>query len=180
MLTIPNIITLLRIFLIPVFVTSLVYRRFDLGLYVFIIAAITDCLDGLIARAKNQKSSLGAFLDPLADKLLLITAFLSLTILGHVPKWLPIIIISRDIIIVIGWLALYIQTGSTRVQPSLAGKLSNTFQMLTIGSVLLSLNMEFPEKILQLLYVLTSLLAIISCIHYILRDITIYERTGNN
>ncbi|MCX7793232.1 MAG: CDP-diacylglycerol--glycerol-3-phosphate 3-phosphatidyltransferase [Thermodesulfovibrionales bacterium] len=180
MFTIPNFITLLRIFLVPFFVMSIVYKRFDLGFYVFLLAALTDALDGLIARLKNQKSRLGAFLDPLADKLLLLTAFLSLTILELIPKWLTVIIISRDLIVVIGWISLYIQTGSTRVEPSVPGKLSNTLQVITIVSVLINLNFSIFNEVLETLYVLTSFFAIFSCIHYILRDIKAYEQSSRN
>ncbi len=180
MITIPNAITLIRIFLVPVFVMTVVYKRFEYALYVFILAAITDALDGLIARLKNQKTRLGAFLDPLADKLLLLTAFLSLTFLEIIPKWLTVIIISRDIIVILGWIALYIQTGSTKVEPSIAGKLSNTFQVITIAGVLVNLNLYRLGGFLQLLYIITAIFAILSCIHYILREIKVYEQSDSN
>lgn len=180
MLTAPNIITLLRIFLVPFFVMTVIYKRFDLGLYVFILASLTDSLDGLIARLKDQRSKLGAFLDPLADKLLLLTAFLSFTFLELIPKWLTVIIISRDLIVVLGWISLYIQTGSTKVEPSIPGKLFNTLQVLTIALVLIELNFHILKDILQPLYILTSFFAILSCIHYILRDIKAYEQSGDN
>ncbi len=180
MITIPNVITLLRIFLVPVFVTTIVYKRFDYSLIVFLTASITDTLDGLIARLKNQKTDLGAFLDPLADKLLLVSAFLSLTFLEQIPKWLTIVIISRDLIVVLGWISLYIQTGSTRVAPSVAGKLSNTFQVISIGTVLLGLNFPVPGLLLNTLFIFTAGLSAVSCIHYIMRDIRLYERTGDN
>lgn len=180
MLTIPNVITLLRILFVPVFVMSVVYKRFDYSLIIFLAASLTDALDGLIARLKNQKSTLGAFLDPLADKLLLISAFLSLTFLEQIPKWVTIIIISRDFIVVLGWISLYIQTGSTKVSPSIAGKLSNIFQAICIATVLLALNFPIPHELLNPLFIFTAGLSTISCIHYIARDIKLYERTGDN
>ncbi len=180
MITVPNIITLLRIFLVPLFVMTIVYKRFDYSLFIFLGASATDALDGLIARLKNQKSTLGAFLDPLADKLLLVTAFLSLTFLEYVPKWLTIIIISRDLIIILGWVSLYIQTGFTRVAPSIAGKLSNTLQVICIASVLASLKFNILKNILSIIYILTAGFATISCIHYILRDIKLYEQRSDN
>jgi len=180
MITVPNIITLLRIFLVPLFVMTIVYKRFDYSLVTFLAASATDALDGFMARLKNQKSSLGAFLDPLADKLLLVTAFLSLTFLELVPKWLTIIIISRDFIVVLGWISLYIQTGSTRVAPSIAGKLSNTLQVICIGATLVSLNFNILKDILSIIYILTAGLATISCIHYILRDLKLYEQRSDN
>lgn len=180
MFTIPNLITLLRIFLVPFFVMTIVYKRFDLGLYIFLIASLTDTLDGMIARLKDQKSRLGAFLDPLADKLLLLTAFLSLTLLEIIPKWLTVIIISRDFIIILGWISLYIQTGSTKVEPSIFGKLFNTLQVITIASILVNLNFHILREFLQPLYIITSVFAMLSCIHYIFRDLKIYEQSGNN
>ncbi len=180
MITVPNIITLLRIFLVPLFIMTIVYKRFDYSLFIFLAASATDAIDGLIARLKNQRSSLGAFLDPLADKLLLVSAFLSLTFLEYVPKWLTIIIISRDLIVILGWVSLYIQTGSTRVAPSIAGKLSNTLQVICIISILASLNFNILKNILSMIYILTAGLATISCIHYILRDIKLYEQRSDN
>ncbi len=180
MITIANVITLLRIFLVPVFVMTVVYKKFEHTLYIFILAAITDALDGLVARLKNQKTTLGAFLDPLADKLLLLTAFLSLTFLEIVPKWLTVIIISRDLIVILGWISIYIQTGSTKVEPSIAGKLSNTFQVMTIAGVLVNLNLFRLEWLLQPLYMLTAFFSVLSCIHYIFREIKAYEQSGSN
>jgi cardiolipin synthase len=171
MITVPNILTLLRIFLTPLFIMTVVYKRFEYSLLLFLFASVTDALDGLIARLKAQKTNLGAFLDPVADKLLLISAFLSFTFFNILPKWLTVIIISRDIIIVIGWISLYIQTGSTKVEPSLLGKLSNTFQVFTIGATLLTLNYGILENILKPLYITSASLSTLSCIHYILREI---------
>ena len=98
-LNIPNIITFIRIVIIPVFVTALIYRRYDYALFLFIAAAVSDALDGLLARITKQKTKLGAFLDPLADKSLLVTSFVLFSVYGWIPMWLTIIVISRDLIV---------------------------------------------------------------------------------
>ena len=104
--TIANQLTLLRMLLIPAFVLLVVYGRFGWALVVFIVAGVTDALDGIIARMPGQKSELGAWLDPVADKLLLVTTFIVLTLpniglVNRIPIWLTVIVISRDIGIVL-------------------------------------------------------------------------------
>src|SRR5271157_666654 len=92
-LTLPNGITFVRIVIIPVFVIGLIYDRIDYALFIFIGAAVSDLLDGLIARITNQKTLLGAFLDPLADKFLLITSFILFSVYGWIPLWMTVIVI---------------------------------------------------------------------------------------
>ncbi|RLA89883.1 MAG: CDP-diacylglycerol--glycerol-3-phosphate 3-phosphatidyltransferase, partial [Deltaproteobacteria bacterium] len=99
-MTIPNFLTILRILLTPVLVILLLEGRLSEALFVFIIAGVTDALDGLIARLYKQKTRLGAFLDPLADKLLLVTTYVILAVQGLVPSWLTVIVLSRDVLIV--------------------------------------------------------------------------------
>jgi cardiolipin synthase len=93
-----NWLTMLRILLIPVFVTLLVYRRPGLALLVFCLASLTDLLDGYIARARGRQTRLGAFLDPVADKLLLTSAFVTLTYLKVIPFWITAVVVSRDLV----------------------------------------------------------------------------------
>src|SRR5208337_2979592 len=109
-LSVPNSITFIRIVIIPVFVTALVYNRVDYALWLFIVASFSDLLDGLLARMTNQQTRLGAFLDPLADKFLLVTSFILFSVYGWIPKWLAIAVISRDLIVVIGWFLLFMIT----------------------------------------------------------------------
>src|SRR5438128_10197054 len=98
----PNALTVLRILLIPVFIGFLTYGRFMWALWTILIAGVTDILDGVIARMANQRTKLGAYLDPLADKLLLTSSFVTLSILHLVPGWVAIVVFSRDLIIVAG------------------------------------------------------------------------------
>ncbi|MBM4137319.1 MAG: CDP-diacylglycerol--glycerol-3-phosphate 3-phosphatidyltransferase, partial [Nitrospira sp.] len=114
-LNLPNALTISRIVIIPIFITAIVYKRYDYALYLFLIAALTDIFDGLFARLKNQKTELGRFLDPLADKFLLVTVFIILSTYGLIPKWLTITVISRDIIVITGWFLLYLIKDISRV-----------------------------------------------------------------
>ena len=140
-LTLPNLITFLRIGAIPLFLILLTDKQYTEALIVFVLAGATDSLDGAIARLTNSHSALGAFIDPLADKLLLVSAFLILTVLGFVPHWLAILVISRDVIILVGFAVLYFITGhSMTVRPTLVGKVSTFFQLLTITLALLGLH----------------------------------------
>lgn len=140
-LNIPNTLTITRIILIPVFVTAIVYKRYNYAFYLFLAAAVTDIFDGLFARLKNQKTSLGTFLDPLADKFLIVTAIIILSTYGWIPKWLAISVISRDTIVVIGWFLLYLVTGTAKVEPSIFGRATIWIQSIFIAYVLM--NMTF-------------------------------------
>jgi len=171
-ISIPNILTMLRIVLIPVFVSTLIYRKYNYAMYVFSIAAITDFLDGMIARVKKQQTELGKFLDPIADKFLLITSFVLFAIYGFVPKWLSITVISRDIIIVTGWLIIFFITHKAKVEPTFLGKLSNASQLFLVAYILVYINFRdnlwLPEPIP--LIVITAFLTIISGMHYIIKN----------
>ena len=127
-----NWLTLLRILLIPVFVTLLVYEQRGPALAVFLAAALTDSLDGWVARQRGSQSRLGAFLDPLADKLLLVSSFVTLTWLRALPFWIAAVVISRDVILMVGALAIHMAGGRITPRPSRVGKLATFFQILTV------------------------------------------------
>jgi cardiolipin synthase len=115
--------------------------RYTEALIVFIAAGATDSLDGAIARMTNSHSTLGAYIDPLADKLLLVSSFSILAFLGFIPRWLAILVISRDVIILFGFAVLYFITGhSIAVRPTLVGKASTFFQLLTVTLALVALH----------------------------------------
>jgi len=126
-----NALTILRILLVPVLVWLLVYHRPGRALVVFATAALTDLLDGWVAR-RSRPSRLGAFLDPTADKLLLASAFVTLTYLGALPVWITAIVISRDVILGVGALLILVMVGRLHPRPTLAGKVATLFQVLTI------------------------------------------------
>lgn len=138
-----NRITILRIILVPVFITSVLYHWLYLALGVFIFAAITDGLDGYLARVRKERTQLGRILDPVADKMLLNSAFISLSLVSGLPDYLdmpayvPIAVISRDVIILLGAIVIYLLTQKINIRPTALGKVTTFFQMLTIMSLLL-------------------------------------------
>lgn len=167
----PNTLTITRIVIIPVFITSVIYKRYDYSLYLFITAALTDVFDGLIARLKNQRTVLGTFLDPLADKFLLVTSFIILSSYGWIPKWLTITVISRDIIIITGWILLYLIAGISKVQPTIFGKLTIWVQSMFIAYVLVDINLLYLPDIPRLLLWTTAGITILSGLHYIYKGL---------
>lgn len=170
-LNLPNTITIARIVIIPLFITAVIYKRYDYALYLFVIAALTDALDGLIARLTNQKTVFGTFLDPLADKFLLVTSFILFSINGWLPKWLTITVISRDIIVIIGWVLIYLTTHISNVQPTLTGKAAIAMQLIVLCYVLLTVNIVSLPKMPDVLILVTAALTIISGLHYIYRGL---------
>lgn len=138
--TLPNFLTLLRLAMIPAFLILLEDLRFLEALTVFVAAGVTDALDGAIARLTHSKTTLGAYLDPAADKLLLMSAFIALGFMHQVPRWLTVIVLSRDVMIVLGYFLLFMMTQETmEVRPSIAGKLSTFLQLLAVTLVLVRL-----------------------------------------
>jgi cardiolipin synthase (CMP-forming) len=128
-LTIPNLITLARILLTPLFIILLIQKRYQPAMWIFILAGLSDLADGLIARRWQQKSPLGTFLDPLADKLLMGSSFVTLSISHLIPSWLTVIVLSRDLVLILGVMLLKLTNFPVVVHPSLAGKLSTTTQV---------------------------------------------------
>ena len=149
-MSLANKLSLFRILLVPAFMLCLLYYRQEQGellrylaLALFGLGVVTDAVDGYVARAERQATRLGAILDPAADKLLLVTGFLSLSLITtlpdqyRLPAWAPIIVLSRDLIIVSGWLLIVLVTGRLQAVPSRLGKATTFFQMFTIVTVLL-------------------------------------------
>jgi cardiolipin synthase (CMP-forming) len=133
-----NWLTTLRILLIPVFVTLLVYRKAGWALAVFCVASLTDMLDGYIARKRGTQTRLGAFLDPVADKLLLTSAFITLTYLKVIPFWIAAVVVSRDLILSVGVIVIHVAGGTVHPTPTWLGKASTLFQMGTVLSAMVA------------------------------------------
>ncbi|MDA0999533.1 MAG: CDP-alcohol phosphatidyltransferase family protein [bacterium] len=165
-LTVATKITVTRILLIPVFVICLVYRRPGLALVVFALASLADAVDGHLARRRGEKTELGAMLDPMADKLLMFSAYIVLGRMGEIPPWLSIFVISRDVIISLGFLVLFLTVGFVTPRPSLLGKATTALQMLSIIAGLLAYAARIPGTPLLPLYILTGGLTVISGLHY--------------
>jgi cardiolipin synthase len=139
-----NWLTVVRIILIPVFVTQLVYRRSTTALIVFLLASLTDMLDGYYARRRGAQTRLGAFLDPMADKLLLTASFITLTYLKVLPFWITAVVISRDVVLFLGAALIHISGGTIYPTPTWLGKASTLFQMLTVLAAMLAAYFKVP------------------------------------
>ena len=176
--TVPNLLTVFRMVLIPVFVSLLFYQRFVLALAVFALAGITDSLDGLLARRFNQKSQLGTILDPIADKLMLVTAFVVLSmrsvfpqpVPSHlpIPFWVTVAVISRDVFILVGAAAINIVTGFRGFRPSMLGKINTVIQISAIGIIMFAASVPYGTGYyLPTLYATVFGFAILSGAHYV-------------
>jgi len=166
-----NLLTAARLLLIPLFVGLLIYGKYGAGTFVFVLAGATDALDGLAARHFNQKSRLGAFLDPVADKLLAVSSFVTLSLRGPIPVWFVVIVISRDVMISLGSLILYLSEGSLEVAPSLLGKATTFLQFLTILVALLHLLGGLESGVLTASLMASALFTALSGVHYLYRGL---------
>lgn len=178
-ISIPNIITIIRILLTPLFVILLLRDLFGTALVVFAVAGISDGLDGFIARYFNQRTPLGAWLDPMADKLLLVSAFVALAILSIIPPWMAVVVIARDVIITLGIAVLTLTEKEYEVRPSVVSKCTTTAQIIT---VMLSL-FDPTRSILASLHLpilwLTAILTMLSGLHYIFIGMRILQEPNN-
>jgi cardiolipin synthase len=164
--------------LIPVFVSLLFYQKFVFALAVFVLAGVTDGLDGLLARRFNQKSQLGTILDPIADKLMLVTAFVVLSMRSvfpqplpshlPVPFWVTVAVISRDVFILVGAAAINIVTGFRGFRPSMLGKINTTVQIVAIGLIIFAASVPYGTGYyLPTIYTTVFAFAVLSGAHYV-------------
>lgn len=170
-MSLPNILTTLRLLLLPLFLTLLVYRHPGGALAVLVLAALTDALDGVVARWLDQRTAIGSFLDPLADKLLSVSGFVTLALVGPIPAWFVIIVISRDMLISIGALVLYLHDGGLEISPSRTGKAAMFAQFLTLVLTLLLQLAAVQERLWRVVLVLTAALTVISGLQYLWRGL---------
>jgi cardiolipin synthase len=165
-INIPNILTVLRILITPLFVIFLIRNQHGYALLVFVFAGVSDGLDGLIARWLNQRSDLGAVLDPIADKLLLTAAYITLGILRDIPGWLAVLVISRDVLIVTGIAVLTFADIHFDIRPSLISKWTTVFQILMVGVSLLDLGFSGAQTLQLVLGWVTAAMTVLSGLHY--------------
>jgi len=187
-LTYANQLTILRMLFVPCFVILLIYDHPKSATLLFLIAAVTDGLDGLLARKLQQKTVLGSFLDPMADKILLTAAFVTLTIpslplILHIPTWLTVLTISRDFIIALSVLVIHLQTQHSHFPPSLLGKCTTAVQLLLVGVCMLA---NFERNIAVAVYPIvkysTLAFTLVSGLHYAymtVKLIAAYQEQGN-
>ncbi|PYS24352.1 MAG: CDP-diacylglycerol--glycerol-3-phosphate 3-phosphatidyltransferase [Acidobacteria bacterium] len=190
-ITLPNVLTVFRMALIPVFVSLLFYQQFLLALAVFVVAGITDGLDGLLARRFHQQSPLGRILDPIADKMMLVTSFVVLSMRGvypvpmpkhlPIPFWVTITVISRDVFILVGAAAINMVTGFRAFQPSLPGKISTVVQIASVAVVMLAAQTRVGTGYyLPSVYAAVFALTLVSGIHYIFFVSRLLTKSGAN
>ena len=166
-----NWLTLVRILLVPVLVILVVYNRTGLALLGFVVAGVTDMMDGYIARTRGTKTRLGAFLDPLADKLLLVASFVTLTYKFPriMPFWLTALVLSRDLLLVVVALLIMVTGGHLQPAPTGVGKTSTVLQMVTAGfALLVAAGVADPWLVLSGLVWLTAAFTVGSGIQYLL------------
>ena len=174
MLNLPNCLTLIRILTIPIFLEFLAYHLYREALVVFILGGVTDFLDGFFARRMKQQTALGAYLDPVADKLLVITSFIMLGAIEGIPMWLAVVVVVRDILILVGFAIIYVLVEEPlQVKPTLVGKWSTTLQLLTLGVALalLSEPQLLSARVLDLFVWATAAATVMSGCQYLYRGL---------
>ena len=173
-LTLANQLTILRIVLTPAFVLFVVYEYLGAALATFLVAGVTDALDGLIARWTDQRTSLGAWLDPMADKFLLVTTFIILTLpwiplTNHLPLWLTVLVISRDVVIVGVVAIVNLAVGPRTFRPSIWGKMT-TATFIVTSVVVMFYNWRREMSLVIAAFVWASLvLTVVSSADYFLK-----------
>jgi cardiolipin synthase len=164
----PNLLTILRLAAAPVLILLLKDRQFEAALIVILLAGISDGLDGFIAKRFQVQSELGAVLDPLADKILLISSFVMLGLLELIPFWLLVAVVFRDFLIVSGYLAVVLLYGSAKMQPSGISRINTVLQIALVIAVLLREVAEWPAPwLVQILIAVVLVTTLASGIHYV-------------
>jgi len=187
-LTLANQLSFLRLVAVPFFILAVLDARFGVALAIFIAAGVTDLLDGLIARVFQQRTALGAYLDPAADKLLLTAGFVLLTkypnllqtipMTNRIPMFLTILVISRDVlIVVIAWM-LHLAYGKTRFKPTVWGKITTGTELVTIGIVLLCNHLQREPLIVHVAIAATLTMVLVSGFHYLWRTVRVVHEQG--
>jgi len=167
-LTVPNQLTFLRLGFLPFFIILILYRRFSWSLLILVLAGLTDGMDGLLARSLNQKTALGAYLDPIADKLLLSSSFVVLALEGQIRWWLTILVLGRDVLILVSAAVILATVGYRKFPPSIYGKITTTVQIFLVFVVLLAVVFPHPflNGIRQILIYTVAAFTIFSGFHY--------------
>jgi cardiolipin synthase len=166
--TVPNQITLLRLGFLPFFLILISYEHYKWALLVLIAAGLSDAIDGILARRLNQRSALGAYLDPIADKLLLSSSFIILAFKQKLAWWLTIIVLSRDVLLLMVAAVILLISGYRPFPPSIYGKLTTGFQILLVFMVVLSAAFPHPwfAAVNHVLVYVVTVLTLFSAFHY--------------
>lgn len=177
MINIPNLLSIGRILCVPLFIILLLHHLYGWALFTFVAASITDAVDGLLARMLKQKTVLGSYLDPAADKLLNASSYTTLAVMNLLPSWLAVIVVSRDVIICVGLMILFWTSHPLEIRPSIASKITTTFQFCTIIFGLWSAYIAPVPNLLQILMIwATAIGTVVSGLQYIARGIRIFNQ----
>jgi len=182
----PNLLTLLRLGFIPFIVNSILDGRYEIALALFFLAGISDALDGVLARSLGQRTKLGEYLDPIADKLLLGTLFLVLSAMHRIPWRVTVVVFSRDLIILVVCTLVYVTTPLRDFRPTVLGKANTVAQIVTLGvTIFVEVEPWFWVVLLKWIGIWTVLsLTIVSALHYVyllgvrLRAVGVQDRAG--
>ncbi|MBF0435958.1 MAG: CDP-diacylglycerol--glycerol-3-phosphate 3-phosphatidyltransferase [Magnetococcales bacterium] len=166
-MNIPNFLSFVRIFSVPVFIWMVLNHHHSWGLILFITAAFTDALDGYLAKRLNQITEIGKFLDPIADKVLLISSFVTLTVNGLIPLWITLIVVTRDMVIIIGAVVFQVLTGSLKIEPLNISKINTLLQILFIIIVLFGDLFAQPSWVFNVILAMVTVTTILSGFSYI-------------
>jgi cardiolipin synthase (CMP-forming) len=172
--TLPNLLTFLRLVALPFLVMTILDGRHGLALVIFLVAAITDIVDGYLARHFGMGSPLGAYLDPIADKLFLVSTFVVFALRAtptavRIPAWLLVLTIFRDVLILVVALVMYLSLGTREFPPSVLGKLTTFSEICTIVAILLANIGALPPLVAHAFFGIVAGLTMVSGLHYILR-----------
>jgi cardiolipin synthase len=174
-MNIPNLLSIFRIFVTLFFIIAVGHREFRIALYLFIIQGISDLLDGFFARIMDKKTNLGAFLDPIADKVMLVSSYIVLYLQSVMPFWVTAVVLCRDLVVSSGFLVLYKLSYKVKLSPSLLGKLTTAFQVATVIYILWS-----DVRAYELYFFsATVLFTIVSGCQYVTRGFSIFLKKEN-
>lgn len=168
-MNLPNFISLGRLFLTPLLIWLIVSDHLDTAFWIFLIAGVSDILDGLLARLLKNQTTIGRYLDPIADKVLLIAVFITLGVKGYISEWLVILVVFRDVMILGGALILHISNKPVAIKPIMISKVNTFFQIVLVGSVLGQPLIGLSFSLLEVLFYITSATTIISGITYVIK-----------
>jgi cardiolipin synthase len=179
--SIPNFITLGRVILVPVVFWLLLTGELRAAFLAFVVAGISDAVDGFLAKRFGWETELGAYLDPLADKLLIVCIFIALGVTGRLPSWLVILVVSRDVLIIIGVVLSWLLDHPTPMKPLAVSKMNTVVQIVLAATVLadeaFSLRLNGPVQLLILLTAATTLASLGTYLRVWLRHMTVSEST---
>ena len=177
-INLPNTLTVLRILLVPVFVGLLLYGHYDAALITLLIAALTDVLDGMIARLTDQRTRLGEYLDPLADKLLLMSAIITLSVLDFIPIWAVIVVVSRDAILLAGTVIANLSETNINISPTAMGKGTTFAQVCYVIAIMLQVTGQVSGSLVVPFLWVMVILTVGSGVHYLWRGIQYVNGTN--